>query len=118
MDGDNIAMLHTQIVANNSVQASATVVQIIVGKNDQNSVLPLLASDKDRVTTEQLESVHGVVRKGDDGVVVIDGVGNHQLVGLLLLLEDGSGSVIVLFTSSQFQSWMMGCVGITDIFAF
>jgi hypothetical protein len=104
MDRDDIAVLHTQVVANNAVQTSAAVVQIIVGKNDQDSVLPLLSADEDRVTAEQLESVHGVVRQGDDGVVIVDGIGNHQLVGLLLLLENSRGRIIVLSTSSQLLS--------------
>lgn len=96
VDGDDIAMLHAEVVANDAVQASAAVIQVIIGENDQDGVLPLLAADEDGVTAEQLESVHGVVREGNDGVVVIRGIGDHQLVGLLLLLENGRGNVIVL----------------------
>ncbi|MDA4132646.1 MAG: hypothetical protein OK454_05920 [Thaumarchaeota archaeon] len=45
----------------NAVQAGAAVIEIIIGKDDQNGILPLLAPDEDGVTTEQLESLHGVV---------------------------------------------------------
>ena len=97
MDCDDVAVLHTQIMANDTIETSASVIQVIVGKNNENGVLPLLTANEDCITTEQLESVHGVVGKSDDGVVIIDGIGNHQLVGLLPLLQNSRRCVIVLF---------------------
>lgn len=45
VDGDDVAVLDTQIVAHNTVQAAAAVIKIIVAKHDQNCVLSLLAAD-------------------------------------------------------------------------
>jgi hypothetical protein len=96
VDGDDVTVLDAQVVTDDPVDASAAVIQVVVGQDDQDGVLPLLAADKDGVATEELESLHGVVRKGDDGVVIVDGIRDHQLVGLLLLLEDGGSGVIFL----------------------
>jgi hypothetical protein len=114
VNGDDIAMLHTEVVSDNTVNTNATVVKVIVREDDKNGVLPLLSLDQDCVATEQLESFHGIVRKGDDRVVVVNGIGHtvwvsngvllakywanhsHQGVWLLLLLENSSGCVQLL----------------------
>lgn len=59
--GDNVTVLDTKVVANDSVDACASIIEIIIGENDQDSILALLALDEDRVATEELESLHGVV---------------------------------------------------------
>ena len=61
VDGDNIAVLDTQVVANNTVYPRRAVVEVVVGEYDENGILPLLALDEDSVATEELESLHGVV---------------------------------------------------------
>lgn len=61
VDGDDVSVLHAQIVADNSVDACASIVKIVVGENDQNSVLSLLALHQHSITTEELKSLHGVV---------------------------------------------------------
>ena len=61
VDGDNVAVLDPQVVANNSVYPRGPIIKIVIGENDQDSILPLLALDEDCVTTEELESLHGVV---------------------------------------------------------
>jgi hypothetical protein len=61
VDGDNIAVLDTQVVANNTVYPRRAVVEVVVGEHDENGVLPLLALDEDGVATEELERLHGVV---------------------------------------------------------
>lgn len=61
MNSDNVTVLHTQVVSHHTVQTTAAIVKVIVTKNNEHCVLSLLASDEDGVTTEQLESVHGVV---------------------------------------------------------
>jgi hypothetical protein len=43
MDGDNIAVLHTQVVPYHTVHSSAAVIEIIVGQDNQNRVFSLLA---------------------------------------------------------------------------
>ena len=59
--GDNVAVLDPQVVANNSVYPRRSIIEVVIGENDQHSVLPLLALDKYCVTAEELESLHGVV---------------------------------------------------------
>ena len=61
VDGDNVTVLDPQIVSDNSVQSGAAVIKIVVGENDQDCVLSLLASNQNCVATEELESLHGVV---------------------------------------------------------
>lgn len=76
VNGDDIAVLHTEVVADNTVDAGTSVIEIIIGQDNQHSVLALLALDQDCVTTEELESLHGVVGKRDNGVVIVDGIGH------------------------------------------
>ena len=119
VDGDDVAVLDAEVVANNAVQAGAAIIEIIVGQNDEDGILSLLAADEDCVAAEQLERLHGVVGKSDNRVVIVDGIGDpgvgqlaagfrgagrkqyvHELVGLLLLLENGGSCAIVLFILS------------------
>jgi hypothetical protein len=69
-------MLDSEVVANNSVDASAAVIELIVGENDENGILSLLASNQDGVTSEELELVHSGLGEGNDAVVIVDGIGN------------------------------------------
>lgn len=78
MDGDNVTVLDTEVVADNAVDASLTILEIVVGENNQDSILALLSLDQNSVATEELESLHSVVRKGDDGVVIIGSVGDTE----------------------------------------
>lgn len=61
MDGDNVTVLHAQVVPHHTVQATAAVIEVIITKDNKHGVLSLLAPYEDGVATEQLESVHGVV---------------------------------------------------------
>ena len=61
VDGDNITVLDTQVVANDTVYPRRTIVKVVIGEHDKNGVLPLLALDEDCVTTEELERLHGIV---------------------------------------------------------
>lgn len=54
MDGDNVAMLDTKIISDNTVDACTTVIEIIVCKHDQDRVFSLLALDKHCVSAEEL----------------------------------------------------------------
>lgn len=74
MDGDDVAVLNAEVVAHNTVDPGASIIQIIIGKDDQNSILALLALHQNCVTPEELESLHGVVRQGDNRVVIVDGI--------------------------------------------
>jgi hypothetical protein len=61
VDGDDVAVLDAQVVADDAVDAGAAVIEVVVGEHDQHGVLPLLAADQHRVTTEELEGLHGVI---------------------------------------------------------
>ena len=54
MDSDDVAVLDTQVVANHTVHASASIIQIIICQYDQDGIFPLLALDKHCVPPEQL----------------------------------------------------------------
>jgi hypothetical protein len=109
-------MLDPEVVADNTVDASAAVIKLLIREDDKDGVLALLATNEHGVTTEELQRVHGGLRKGNDTVVIVDGIGDpkqrvrtvdrrgkthicsHQLVGLLLLLQNRGGSVILLIS--------------------
>lgn len=74
MHSDDVAVLDAEVVAHDTVDAGATVIQIIIGKDDQNSILALLALHQNCITPEELESLHCVVRQGDNRVVIVDGI--------------------------------------------
>lgn len=81
MNGDHVTVLDSQVVADNSVDSGLAVLEIVVGENDQGGVLSLLAADEDRVAPKELESLHVVVRQGNDGVVIVDSVGDPGVGG-------------------------------------
>ena len=76
MDSDNVAVLHTEVVAHNTVDTGASIIKVVIGQDDQHSVLALLALDQDCVTTEELKGLHGVVREGDHRVIIVNGIGH------------------------------------------
>ena len=78
MDGNHVAVLDAEIVADHTVEASAVVVQIVVGQNDEHRVLPLLATNKHGIATEQPELVHRVGGEDNGRVVVDDGISNPR----------------------------------------
>lgn len=83
VDHDDIAMLHLEVMSNDTIDAGATIVEVIVGQHDQHGVSAHLALDEDGVATEELEGLHGIVGEGNDGVVIVDSVSdtiNHQLI--------------------------------------
>lgn len=76
VDGDHITVLDSQIVTNDSVDASAAIIEFLVGKNDEDGVLSLLASNQNGITSEKLELVHSGLGEGDNAVVIVDGIGD------------------------------------------
>lgn len=129
MNGDDVAVLDTEVVANNTVEAGAAIIKVVIGEDNQDGVLSLLSADENGITTEELELLHGVVGEGDNRVIIVDGVSNpayvlahvavprivnvnlHQLVGLLLLLENSGGSIIFLFYRSARAALEMSLAG-------
>lgn len=78
MDCDDVAVLHTKVVSNDSVDANASIIKIVIGQNDKNSVLSLLSANENCVTAEQLKLLHGVIGEGDDRVVIVGGIGDPR----------------------------------------
>ena len=74
MHSDDVAVLDTEVVTDNAVDAGLTIFEIVIGENNQDGILALLSLDQNSVATEELESLHGVVGKGDDRVVIVGGV--------------------------------------------
>jgi hypothetical protein len=113
-------MLHTEIVANNTIETSSSIIKVIIRKNDKNSVLALLALDKNGISPEQLEGLHCLIREGDDGIVIIGSIRHtirvnftypshqrhflHQSIWLLLFLQDSSSSLINLSSLTSISS--------------
>ncbi len=82
MDSDNVAMLHTEVMPDNSVDAGTSVIKLVVSQHNQNRLLALLASDKNCVASEETEDVHSVVGEGDRGVIIVNGISNtnHRVI--------------------------------------
>jgi hypothetical protein len=114
---DDIPMLDTQIVANDTVHANAAVIQVILSQDNQYSVLPLFSLDKNRIASEEIERFHRIVGQANDRIIVGGGIGNpakckccsihrkrvnlsHQRVGFLLLLQNCSCGVVGLLSSA------------------
>jgi hypothetical protein len=85
MNSDHVAVLDTQIVANHSVDAGTAIIELLIGEDDKDSVLALLASYKYCVSAEELEGVHGRFGQSDDAVVIVDGIGNPDILIRIVL---------------------------------
>lgn len=72
--GDHIAVLHAQVMSHNTVDTGAPIIEVVIGQNDQHGIPSHLTLDEDCVATEELEGLHGIIREGDDGIVIVDGV--------------------------------------------
>lgn len=76
MNGHDVAVLNSEVVANDTVHSGTAVIKIIVGQDDEDSIFSLLALNEDSVASKELQSLHGVVGEGDNGVVIVDRVGH------------------------------------------
>lgn len=76
VNGDNVAVLDAKVVTDDTVDASLTIFEIVIGENNQDSVLALLSLDQNGVATEELERLHGVIGKSDNRVVIVGGIGD------------------------------------------
>jgi hypothetical protein len=85
VDGDHVTVLHAEVVADDSVYPRGAVVEVVVCQHDENRVLALLALDQDGVAAEELERLHGVVGEGDDGIVIVDGIGDAAQLSVVSL---------------------------------
>lgn len=61
VDSDHVTVLDSEVMPNNTVDTCASIIQIIVSKDDEDGILSLLALDKNCVTTEKLKCFHCVI---------------------------------------------------------
>lgn len=81
MNRDDIAVLNTEVMSHDTVDANAAVIEVVVRQHDKNGVFPHLTLDQDRVTAEELESVHSVVGESNNGVIIVNGIGDAVRAG-------------------------------------
>jgi hypothetical protein len=84
VDGDNITVLDTQVVANDTVYPCRAVIKVVVRKHNQDCVLALLSLHQNGIAAEELKCLHSVVREGNNRVVIVDGVGDAAVVSCCL----------------------------------
>jgi hypothetical protein len=82
---DDIALPCSKVMADNTTHADTSIIKAVIGQNDQEGNLPLLSFDRNRVTSEQLQSVHGILWEGDNRVVIVVSIGDNRRGWLLLL---------------------------------
>lgn len=99
MDGNHVAVLDTEVVANNSVDSGTSVIELIIGEDNEDGVLSLLSSYQDSVATEKLKLFHGSLREGNDTVVIVDGIGNPVVRLVWSSRRRGAGRV-------AYMSWL------------
>lgn len=76
MDSDHITVLDTEVMPDNTVDTDTAVIEIVVRQHNQNGILAHFTLDQNRVTPEQLQSIHCVVGESNNGVIIIDGIGH------------------------------------------
>jgi hypothetical protein len=121
-----------------SIESRRTIIELVICKNNQDGVFSLLSLDENCVTTEELESLHGVVGQSNDTckrpsafklhsavsisrertVIIVDGIGHNQAVWLLLFLENSGCSIVGLVHisisfSTKPRQTVAGAVGAT-----
>jgi hypothetical protein len=64
-------------------------------ESDADSLSALFAFEKDLVAPHKVEFLHLLFGQLDDGVIVVSGVFNHELVRSLLLGENGLGDIFL-----------------------
>lgn len=61
MDGDDVTVLDSEVVADHTVKARAAIIKIVIRQHNEDSVLSLLATDENGVAAEQLKGLHCVI---------------------------------------------------------
>lgn len=78
---DDIAVLNTEVMSHDTVDANAAVIEVVVRQHDKNGVFAHLTLNQDRVTAEELKSIHSVVGESNNGVIIVDGIGDAVRAG-------------------------------------
>uniref|UniRef100_A0A0A9D275 Cell division cycle protein 48, putative / CDC48, putative n=1 Tax=Arundo donax TaxID=35708 RepID=A0A0A9D275_ARUDO len=94
MDRNHITKSHPQVLSDDLVHPNLRLLTSFISKHNTNCVFPLLTLEQDSVTAEELEPLHGVRVERDDGVVVINGLVDHQPVRRLLPLKNRRREVL------------------------
>ena len=51
---NDVSVLHTEVMTDNTVHPSTSIIKIIIGQHNENRVLSLFALHKDGIAAEQL----------------------------------------------------------------
>ena len=76
VDSDQITVLDTEVMSDNTVDANAAVIELVIGQHDQDGILPHLTLHQNRITPEKLQGIHSVVGESDNGVIIVSGIGD------------------------------------------
>ena len=76
VDSDHITVLDTEVMPDHTVDTDTAVIEIVVRQHNQNGILAHFTLDQNRVTAEKLQSIHCVVGEGNNGVIIVDGIGH------------------------------------------
>lgn len=82
MDSDQITVLDTEVMPDNTVDANAAVIEIVIGQHDQDGILPHLTLNQNCVTPEELQGIHSVIGESDNGVIIVSGIGDTVREGV------------------------------------
>lgn len=94
LHGNNIGQAHTQVIPDDPIHAYLLIGTCVIGENDTDGLLPPLALEQHRITSEELQLVHLVLGERDDGVVIVDGFLDQETVGLVLASKDRSRQIV------------------------
>ena len=83
MNSDQVTVLDTEVMPDNTVDANATVIEIVIGQHDQDGILPHLTLNQNCVTPEKLQGIHSVVGESNNGVIVVSGISDTVREGVL-----------------------------------
>jgi hypothetical protein len=60
MDGDNVSKSNTDICADNTVDSGHSIIKLVVGKDNEDSVFSLFTLDEDGIASAETECFHRV----------------------------------------------------------
>jgi hypothetical protein len=63
-------------MSDNTIHPCTSIIQIVIGENNEHCIFSLLSPNKNCVSTEELQCFHRVVGQGNDGVVIVDRISN------------------------------------------
>lgn len=76
MHRDHITVLDTEVVPHDTVDTCTPIIKVVIRKNNQNGILAHFTLDQNRIATEELQRLHGIVGESDNRVVIVDCIGD------------------------------------------